>query len=84
MQADRKKIERLLKTARGQLDGILAMVEQDRYCVEISNQIMAAESVLHRANKEVLKAHMRGCVTQAITAGDESKLEEMLGLLEKL
>ena len=36
MMADEKKIGRMLKTARGQLDGILKMVEEDRYCVEIS------------------------------------------------
>ena len=33
MMADEKKIARMLKTARGQLDGILKMIEEDRYCV---------------------------------------------------
>lgn len=41
MQADRKKIERLLKTARGQIDGILRMVEEDRYVMDISAQVTA-------------------------------------------
>ena len=41
MQAQRDKVERLLKTARGQLDGILKMVEEDRYCMDISNQLLA-------------------------------------------
>ena len=36
MKADRTQIDRLLKTARGQIDGILKMVEEDRYCLEIS------------------------------------------------
>ena len=35
MMADRGKVSRLLKTARGQLDGILKMVEEDRYCIDI-------------------------------------------------
>ena len=39
MVADTKKISRMLKTARGQLDGILKMVEEDRYCVDISQQV---------------------------------------------
>ena len=46
MQADHNKIARLLKTAQGQLEGILRMVEEDRYCLDISSQIMAAEKLM--------------------------------------
>ena len=41
MKADKKAVGRLLKTARGQIDGILEMIENDRYCVDISNQLLA-------------------------------------------
>ena len=58
MKADRGTVEKLVKTARGQLDGILRMIEQDRYCMDISNQILAAQAVLTRANKEILKAFL--------------------------
>ena len=54
MMADKKQVTRLLKTARGQIDGILKMVEEDRYCIDISHQIMASEAILKRANKEVI------------------------------
>ena len=85
MRADHDQVTRLLKTARGQIDGILKMVEEDRYCLDVSNQIMAAESVLKRANREVVKAHMCGCVRDAETdEAREEKIEEMLRLLEKL
>ena len=40
MMADKEKVTRLLKTARGQIDGILKMVEDDRYCMDISHQLM--------------------------------------------
>ena len=50
MQADSKKVIRLLKTVRGQMDGIIKMVEENRYCVEISNQIMASRAILSRVN----------------------------------
>ena len=46
MMADKKQVTRLLKTARGQIDGILKMVEEDRYCIDISHQIMASEAIL--------------------------------------
>lgn len=70
MMADKKQITRLLKTARGQIDGILKMVEEDRYCIDISHQIMASEAILKRANKEVLKAHMTHCVHDAVNSED--------------
>ena len=85
MQADRETIERLLKTARGQLDGILKMVEEDRYCMDISNQLMAADAILRKANKEGRKAHMKGCVKAAFTEGDEDKkIQEFVDMLDKL
>ena len=84
MQADKQTVTRLLKTARGQLDGILAMIEADRYCVDISNQVMATQSILSKANKEILKAHLHCCVKDAIVAGDESKIDEILAIVSKL
>ena len=49
MKADHDQVTRLLKTARGQIDGILKMVEEDRYCLDVSNQLMATQSILKKA-----------------------------------
>lgn len=85
MRADRKKVEKLLKTARGQLDGILKMIEDNRYCIDISNQILAAESVLKKANREIIKSHLEGCVTEAIEQGSgKEKLDEIMLTIEKM
>ncbi|MBQ5813771.1 MAG: metal-sensing transcriptional repressor, partial [Clostridia bacterium] len=48
MRADKAKVLRLLKTASGQIDGVIKMIDEDRYCLDISSQIMAAQSVLKR------------------------------------
>lgn len=64
MMADHKSVTRMLKTARGQIDGILRMVEEDRYCVDISTQLMATQALLARINADVLKAHIEGCVAR--------------------
>ncbi|MEA4987492.1 MAG: metal-sensing transcriptional repressor, partial [Anaerovorax sp.] len=48
MKADKNSVTRLLKTAKGQLEGILKMVEEDRYCVDISNQILATQAILNK------------------------------------
>ena len=85
VKADRAKVEKLLKTAKGQLDGILRMVEEDRYCIDISNQILAAQAVLNRANKEILKAHMEMCVNRAVETGDsQQKMAELYSVLDKI
>ena len=85
MKADRTQVSRLLKTARGQIDGILKMVEEDRYCVDVSNQLLATQSILKKANRMVLKAHMECCVRQAVESGEtEEKLKELSVLIDKL
>ena len=62
MKAGKAKVTQLLKTARGQIDGILKMIEDDRYCIDISNQLLAVESIIGKANKEVIRGHMHYCV----------------------
>ncbi len=85
MKADKANIERLLKTARGQLDGILKMVEEDRYCIDISNQLMATQSILGKVNREVIKAHMQCCVKEAVEGEErEEKIDEVMTLIDKL
>ena len=87
MRADRKKVEPLLLTARGQLDGVLKMIEDGRYCMEIAAQLQAVESLVHKAQREVLREHLSGCVQEAFDTGDEqareNKIDEIIKLLDK-
>ncbi len=85
MMADQETVLRLLKTARGQLDGILKMVEDDRYCIEISQQVMATEAILNKVNKEILAAHLKHCVKEADTEQErEEKIDEFVSTLGKI
>lgn len=85
MKAEKAKINRLLKTARGQIDGILKMVEEDRYCMDISHQLMAAEAILNKANKEILTAHLKSCIANASTEEErEEKVDELVAMLGKI
>ena len=52
----------LSKTAGIQLDGILKMIDEDRYCIDISNQVLAATPPLGKVNKEIVRAHLAGCL----------------------
>lgn len=88
MQANKAEITRLLKTARGQLDGLIRMVEEDRYCIDISNQLLSTQALLGTINAEVLTAHVDHCVRQAFESGDkaeeEKKINELQAVLKRL
>ena len=85
MMADQRTVLRLLKTARGQLDGIIKMVEEDRYCMDISQQVAAADALLRRANREILTAHLKHCVEQAQSDKERSdKIDELVNALGKI
>ncbi len=84
MTADRNKVIRLLKTARGQIDGILKMIDENRYCIDISNQITACQAVLSKVNREVLNAHLKNCVLNSSGEDSKEKLEEIAKILDQL
>ncbi|NLA93200.1 MAG: metal-sensing transcriptional repressor [Spirochaetales bacterium] len=85
MKADHGVVNQMLKTARGQLDGVLKMVEEDRYCVDISTQLLAIEALLKKTNKIVLHAHLKSCVSDSFITGVDvnEKIDEVLKLLDK-
>lgn len=85
MKAKKSDIIHKLKITRGQIDGILQMVAEDRYCVDISTQLQATQALLKNANQEIMQAHIRNCVREALqTDAENPKLEEALKLLEKM
>lgn len=63
------------------------MMEDNRYCLDISNQLMASISILKNINKDVLTAHLEGCVKDAYNSGEEEidkKIEEINSIIVKL
>lgn len=85
MKADREESTKKIKIAKGQLDGILRMIDEDRYCIDISTQLMSTIALLKNVNKMILKAHVRSCVREALsTDEDNPKVEEALRVLEKM
>ena len=84
MVRDDAKLIRLLKTAGGQIEGIIKMIEEGKYCIDISNQIMAAQAVLGRVNREVLNAHLHSCVLSSVESGSaDAQLAEIAAVLDQ-
>lgn len=88
MKADRELTLKKLKTVRGQIEGLIKMVEDDRYCIDISNQLMASIGILKNINKDVLDAHLKHCVTEAFNSSDhldkKQKINEIINVIDKL
>jgi DNA-binding FrmR family transcriptional regulator len=81
---DKTKAINLLKTARGQLAGIIKMVEDNRYCVDISKQILAVQALLKKVNLGIIDQHIRHCVMEAFREGNEDeKITEVIELIDK-
>jgi DNA-binding FrmR family transcriptional regulator len=73
-----------LKTARGQIDGIIRMIKDDRYCIDVSKQILSAVALLRKANITILRQHMNTCVTDAVESGEgQAKIDEIVLILDK-
>lgn len=68
--ASHDAIVRRLKKIEGQVRGVVRMIEEDRYCIDVLQQISAIRSALAKAESEILKAHAASCVEEAISQGD--------------
>ena len=85
MNVEKVKALQALKTSKGQIEGIIKMMEDGRYCVDISNQIIAAQALLKKANLLILKQHMHHCVMEAVKQDNgEEKIDEIIELLSKI
>ncbi len=85
MDKNFEKTSLLLKTAKGQIEAILKMIEDGRYCVDISNQILATSSLLKKANLLILKNHMNHCVKEAFLKNSgEEKVDEIVNILSRI
>jgi len=83
MDADTKRKVRLrLRRIGGQIEAIQRMVEADRYCVDVMNQVAAVQAALGEVGKVVLRQHVETCVSSAIRSGDgkarREKIDELM------
>ncbi|WP_215761403.1 metal-sensitive transcriptional regulator [Acetobacter sp. P1H12_c] len=84
-QPHKKALTNRLRRIEGQIGGVLNMVEQDRYCVDILMQISAIKSALDGVATEILSTHANGCVRKAVQEdGGEEAIEELLRVVRRM
>ncbi len=89
MQQDAKdKVLKRLRRIEGQVRGVAGMVESDRYCIDVINQIAAVRAALHKAEEEILRDHVSHCVADAFTEGNageqRQKIEELVDTVGRM
>lgn len=76
-------VERRLNRAIGQLGGVKAMVDDNRYCGDILIQLSAVEKAVRRISELLLHEHLRTCVVEEITAGNVEVVDEVADLMRR-
>lgn len=82
--AEEKDLLTRLNRIEGQVRGIKNMIEEERYCVDILNQVSAVQAALNSFNKTLLASHIKTCVVTKIQDGDEAVVDELCKTIQKL
>ena len=81
-------VTKRLRRIEGQVRGLLRMIEDDRYCVDVLTQINAVRAALHKVEEKVLQDHVSHCVADAFAGGDATdqrhKVEELIVTIGKM
>ncbi len=84
----RKAVSARLKRIEGQVGGLLRMVADDRYCVDILTQINAVRAALHKVEDQILRDHVSHCVADAFASGNpveqRHKVEELVETIGRM
>ena len=76
-------VTRRLNRAIGQLNGVKAMIDDNRYCGDVLTQLAAAESAVHSISAILLQNHLETCVVEQIEAGNIAIIDEAMQLIKK-
>ena len=73
-----------LNRAIGQLNGVKAMIEDNRYCGDVLVQLSAASSAIQSIERIVLENHLKTCVAEEIRNGNDEVIDEAMGLIKRI
>jgi DNA-binding FrmR family transcriptional regulator len=82
-KAEAQALERLRKV-EGQLAGIMKMIKDRRYCMDVVMQIAAAEAALHKVAGILLRNHIETCVLSAFRSHDQAEVKAKVDELMKV
>jgi DNA-binding FrmR family transcriptional regulator len=74
---DEETLKRL-KIVEGHLHGVIRMMEEDVYCIDVIRQIQAVQAALNKVSAGILENHLNSCVTTAIRGEDPTERVRVL------
>lgn len=77
----KEKIVARLRSVQGHLGGIIRMVEEDQYCIDVIRQTKAIQHAIDKVNALVLERHMNDCVSRAIRSSNGKERERVIAEL---
>ena len=84
IQPDKDALIKRLNRIEGQVRGVSKMIAEDRYCVDILNQVAALQSALDAVAMGLLENHTHGCVQGAIKSGNGmAAIDELMTVVRK-
>jgi DNA-binding FrmR family transcriptional regulator len=75
------KIVTRLRNAEGHLRGVVQMVEEDGYCIDVLRQTKAIHAALAKIETLLLDRHLRNCVTRAVRSGKSQERARVIAEL---
>jgi len=67
-----------LKKTRTLIDKLIEMREEDEYCVDIMQQVLAVMGLMRSTHQKLMEDHLKTCFKEAFETEDEEKKEEMI------
>ena len=83
-EEQRKALIHRLNRIEGQIRGLRGMIEADAYCTDVLTQSAAVNAAVNAFNRDLIAAHVRGCVSKELKAGNEAVVDDLICTLERL
>ncbi|MCM2265533.1 MAG: metal-sensitive transcriptional regulator [Desulfuromonadales bacterium] len=81
---DKERLVSRLRRIEGQVRGLCGMVEQDRDCIEVLQQITSVSGALRGVWVQIVGDHLRGCIAKTAMDQDEKLIDELIEHLQKM
>lgn len=80
----KQDLKRRLNRIEGQIRGVNKMIEENKYCDNVLNQISSIQSALSSVSRVLLEAHIKSCIKSSIESGDDKIVDELMATLKKM
>ena len=78
-----KQLKNRLSRVSGQINGIIKMLDDNRYCGDVLMQLSASEAAIRRISEIILQDHLETCVVEQIRSGNVEVVDEVMQLIKR-